>query len=368
MPDLNMAFQWWKNTCIGPGIAYNQDHRNEGTWYHEGMTLKCYDCSSFVWYGLWYSGFNPPPHNPQFPWDTAGEETGLIECGFTKYNIGQILPLPGDIVLRPKGYVPTLGGHTEVVLQQGSDNTHAVTMGAHMHYHGNVDKDVSMNDYETYLPSEYPYIYRLGAGGAVGYGSSPYVIAALAGNAWQESTINAGRHQTPGTAYGMFQWDGGRKTNLLNWLSQHGYREDDADGQILFLIEENEWSVNAESSANGINSLQDFLTSTITDIQLLTRLFCNCWERPGIPAMQNRYNYAAQAYDYINAHATDVAITGWITASRALDPPESLNNAVMLYRAFSLGGGGQGYPGGFPPWELTTIPVWMMTRKPIIIA
>ena len=212
MPNLNQAFQWWQNTCNGPQIAYNQDHRNEGTWYLNGIPYKCYDCSSFVWYGLWYSGFNPPPHNPLYPWNTDGQETGLLECGFTKYNIGQILPLPGDIVLRPKritGY-----GHTEVVIEQGTDNMHARTMGAHMHF-SNVDLDVSINSYVSGL-SEYTYIYRLGAGGAVGYGSSPYVIAALCGNAWQESQINSGLHQVGGTAFGLFQWDGTRNTQV--WL------------------------------------------------------------------------------------------------------------------------------------------------------
>lgn len=367
MPNLNQAFQWWKNTCLGPGIAYSQEHRNEGTWYHEGMALKCYDCSSFVWYGLWYSGFNPPPHNPLYPWDTDGEENGLIACGFTKYNIGQILPLPGDIVLRPKSYNPSRGGHTEVVLEQGSDNTHAVTMGAHMHYHGNIDRDVSMNNFETYLPGEYPYIYRLGAGGAVGYGSSPYVIAALCGNAWQESQINSGLHQVGGTAFGLFQWDGSRKLNLQRWLREHNYSQDDPEGQILFMIEENDWIASPEAHANNIDSLQDFLQSSLTDAELLTRIFCDSWERPGIPALASRYRYARLAGEYINSHATDVNITEWKISSQYISQEDSLNNAVMLYRAFSLGGGGQGFPGGFPPWLSKTLPVWMMTKKFYIV-
>lgn len=365
MPNLNYAFQWWINTCNAPMIAYDQAYRNQGQRYFPGYSglYTCYDCSSFVWYGLWYAGFNPPPRNPDFPWNTDGQETGLPQCGFTKYNIGAFVPLPGDIVLRPR----RLGrGHTEVVIEQGSDNMHARTMGAHDHF-SDIDRDVSINSGESYL-GQYTFIYRLGAGGAVGYGSSLYVVAALCGNAWRESTLNPGLHEIGGSGFGLFQWTGSRHTDLVNWMHANGYQdENDPNGQIAYLIHENFWSANAESRANNINSLQDFLQSPITDVILLTRLFCDCWEIPGVVAMQERYQAAQNCYDYINLHAQDGAITEWFIESGYLTPDSKrYNNAVMLYRALAAGGGG-GYPNGNPPWQKNNMPVWMMTKKKILI-
>lgn len=369
MPNLNKAFQWWKNTCNAPRIAYSQKYRNQR--YLPEYDVTCYDCSSFVWYGLIDGGFDcvGAYGGETWPFTTGTMGAVLVRLGFTEYRSNALNPvLPGDIFVDP-------GVHTEVAYQQGTPSS-VVTMGAH-DYGPPVHPDlgntplpdqVSINSYASNVGGNYAFVYRLGAGGATGYGCTAYVIAALCGNAWAESTVNSGRHQTPGTAYGMFQWDGSRQTRLLQWLAQNGYSQDDPIGQLQFLVYEGEtwpsdaWVPNAEASALGITNLTKFLESTSTDIRLLTRLFCNCWERPGIPRLDERYRFAELAYPYIIANGNTGDINTWFISTNALGEDQALNNSVLVYRFFSAGGGG-GWPFGMPPRYPHKMPVWMMTRK-----
>ena len=151
-------------------------------------------------------------------------------------------------------------------------------------------------------------LFRYGDGGATGYGSSIYVVSALAGNAWRESHIN------PTLGQGEFA---------------------------------------------GITSLQEFLTSSITNIPQLTEAFERCWERAGVPALQERIDFAYKACDYIQQHANDSSITIWETEPKYyLSESQALNNAVLMYRFYSAGGGG----GGTPSTKKKKMPLWMMIR------
>ena len=69
--------------------------------------------------------------------------------------------------------------------------------------------------------------------------ASIYVVSALAGNAWRESHINPTVGQQGGTAFGIFQWDGSRKTALQKWLIDNGYELTDPVGQMEYLIIDN---------------------------------------------------------------------------------------------------------------------------------
>ena len=183
--------------------------------------------------------------------------------------------------------------------------------------------------------------------------SSIYVVSALAGNAWRESHINPTVGQQGGTAFGIFQWDGTRKTALKNWLSENGYSDVDPYGQMKYLIVENDW----QGSYGGISSLTDFMSSDTT----LTRAFCYCWERPGKPAMQERINFANKALSYIAEHANDASITGWETEPMYyLTENQALKNAVLMYRYYS--GGVTPPPHPTPTGEKKKMPVWMMVR------
>lgn len=187
--------------------------------------------------------------------------------------------------------------------------------------------------------------------------SSIYVVSALAGNAWRESHINPTVGQQGGTAFGIFQWDGARKTALKNWLSENGYSDVDPYGQMEYLIVENDW----QGSYGGISSLTDFMGSDSTNITTLTRAFCYCWERPGKPAMQERINFANKALSYIAEHANDESITGWETEPMYyLTENQALKNAVLMYRYYS--GGVTPPPHPTPTGGKKKMPVWMMVR------
>lgn len=187
--------------------------------------------------------------------------------------------------------------------------------------------------------------------------SSIYVVSALAGNAWRESHINPTVGQQGGTAFGIFQWDGTRKTALKNWLIENGYSDVDPYGQMKYLIVENDW----QGSYGGISSLTDFMSSDSTNITTLTRAFCYCWERPGKPATQERINFANKALSYIAEHANDASITGWETEPMYyLTENQALKNAVLMYRYYS--GGVTPPPHPTPTGEKKKMPVWMMVR------
>lgn len=335
MPDINKMYSWAIQTCNAPDVGYSQAYRNQQTV--NGITY--YDCSSFINYALLAGGFETPGYAPSSnAFTTYTEADVLLSLGFEEIDAsGQILP--GDIGLST--------GHTEMCYQEGVGS--AIFMGAHTDTVALADQ-VSIASYE----SSFPRLFRYGSGGATGYGVSIYVVSALCGNAWTESSINPGMNQISGTAYGLFQWDGTRKDALLEWLSENGYNTDSPEGQMKYLVEEGDW----QGSFGGISSLDEFLSSDSTDIDMLTEAFMTCWERPGVPGLELRVERAHTAYAYIVAHAQDTNITTWYISDELLTEEQTLNNAVLLYRFYSAGGGG----GGTPTTKKVSMPIWLMIK------
>ena len=98
------------------------------------------------------------------------------------------------------------------------------------------------------------------------------------------------------------------------------------------LIHENVWY----SPGTGYGSLSDFLQSTSTDLNELTRAWMKGWE--GISddgSLSTRQTKAKECYDFITTHFADETIVDWIKGNRYLADMERLNNAVMVYRWFS---------------------------------
>lgn len=118
------------------------------------------------------------------------------------------------------------------------------------------------------------------------YSTNLYVIAAICGNFYQESTINPGiwENLTVGApGYGLGQWTDNpptvmRRTALFNWLSLHGYSQDSGEGQLAFLIHEDVWLGNGAGYQSAYSSLTDFLNSTSTNLSDLTYEFFHQWE------------------------------------------------------------------------------------------
>lgn len=342
MPDINAMYSWAIQTCNAPNVGYSQTYRNRQTV----NAITYYDCSSFVNYALLAGGFSTPGYAPNSnAFTTYTEAEVLLSLGFNEVlSTGEYLP--GDIGLS--------SSHTEICYKGGQGQ--GVFMGAH------TDNAVLANQVSigsssgnTEYQRSFPRLFRYGSGGASGYGSSAYVISALAGNAWRESHINPTLSQQGGSAFGLFQWDGSRKQSLLDWLSENGYNSTDPIGQMQYLVVENDWL----GSYDGISSLTEFLQSDSTDIASLTTAFCTCWERPGIPALEERIAFANIAYEHIILHAQDYSISEWETEPMYyLSEKQALNNAVLMYRYYSAGGGG----GGIHTKKKKKMPVWMMIR------
>lgn len=326
MADINQAYALMIKACNDPHIGYSQSARRTITL---GASYNTYcDCSSIESWALSLSGFYE--NNPWFT--THNEREQLLRAGFHEVSVSGEWK-KGDILLR--------AGHTEMV-HEGR-----VTMGAHTDGIP-FDKQVSINDFAS-QPSEWSSCYRYqdGASGDVPtLNISIYVVAAIVGNWSRESNVNPGIWEgliVGGNGFGLGQWSFERRENLFAYLDSHGYSHDDGNGQIMFFYEENDWQ-SASSSPLHFDTLTDFLTSSSTDIAALTETFMNAWERPGVPALEDRIAFAQKAYTYIGEHSGDTV--EWIKGNRYLSEAEQLNNAVKCYQQLSLGlnpDGGQGW-------------------------
>lgn len=170
----------------------------------------------------------------------------------------------------------------------------------------------------------------------VGYGATPEVAAGLLGNAMQESTMNSsamqgggdpsemtcngGRSSGGSDAIGLFQWDSGRKNNLLCAAEAAGVPWTDVDFQLKFAFElevekedpfkSPDYGANAASYCAAVpglidcskvnssgypNGAADFLKGTY--VEGATVEFTGYWERPGLPEMHTRVGTALAAYE-----------------------------------------------------------------------
>lgn len=346
MPDINAAYRWAIQKCNDPNVGYSQDYRNQQTV--GGITY--YDCSSFIWYALIAGGFDMEHAFPQGrPFVTNEMDEVLLSLGFVSVpRDGQILP--GDIgVYDYDEYGPD--GHTEMCYQGGVGS--AVFMGAHgsgpplKPYGKPLPEQVSINSYQS-AGTRWQYIFRYG-NGATGESLSLEVIAAICGNWWGESNVNPGIWQGLNVSnwnammdgYGLGQWtntasDNMRLLNLHNYLTSNNYADDDGNGQISFMLDEDYWTPPSfEQSA--YNSLEEFLQSTSTDLLALTKEFMYHWEGINNGTLTTRYNNAQAVLAYLQAHLNDPNITQWYTGNRYLTTAETLNNCVMVARVLSSG-------------------------------
>lgn len=166
---------------------------------------------------------------------------------------------------------------------------------------------------------------------------SPYVAVAIIGNWKRESHVNPGLWEslTVGTGgFGLGQWTGTRRTALFEYLDSHGFARDDGNGQLEYFYVEEDWQA-VSSRPLKFNSLPEFLASTSTDIAALTETFMWAWERPGVPELQERIDFANKALAYIREHINDPA--EWIAKNAYLSEAEQLNNALCVYRVLTTG-------------------------------
>lgn len=327
MPDINHFYQLVIQACNDPNIGYSQSKRRTISL---GVSYQTFcDCSSLPSWALTLSGFFS--NNPWFT--TANEISQIQRAGFVQVPINDEWKA-GDILWK--------NGHTEIVYSG------RITMGAHTDGVA-FPQQVSINNKAT-SPSYYTSCWRYGNGADPGEPVKSIklsVVSAISGNFWRESHVNPAMWEglvIGGPGFGLGQWTGDRRTNLFNWMDSHGYSRDNGDGQIEFLIAEGDW-IDTPSSPLHYDSLMDFLTTTETDIPKLTETYMRCWERPGVPALEERVAFAEKAYTWLNSHGGDKV--DWIAGNRYLSEEEALNNTIRVYQKLGLliggGEGGQGW-------------------------
>lgn len=207
-------------------------------------------------------------------------------------------------------------------------------------------------------------------GAGLDFKPSLYVISAMCGNFWQESTLSPGlwEGRTAGTwtdllkGYGLGQWTNtggdthGRLYQLHEWLFENGYADDDGEGQLLYLIHENTWYRNSDYPE--FRSLDDFLRSTSTDIARLTHAYNRCWEGIHDASWDARVDYANECYSYILENASNPDINTWYNGNTYLANSQRLNNAVLVYRFLTDGSTPE------PPGKnKKKMPLWMYLKR-----
>lgn len=206
-------------------------------------------------------------------------------------------------------------------------------------------------------------------GAGLDFTPSIYVVSAICGNFWQESTISPGlwEGRSAGTwtdllkGFGLGQWTNtggdthGRLYQLHEWLSENGYADDDGEGQLLYLIHENTWYRNSDYPE--FTSLTSFLQSDMTNIEYLTHAYNRCWEGIHDASWDARVEYANRCYEFILLNDDNPEITEWYNGNTYLSDSQRLNNAVLVYRFLT----DNAPPEPVKPTK-KKMPVWMKIR------
>ena len=170
--------------------------------------------------------------------------------------------------------------------------------------------------------------------------SNLYVIAAICGNFYQESTVNPGIWENltvdaPG--YGLGQWtdnaETSRKTALFNYLDSHGYARDSGEGQLEFLVYENLW-IPSLIQPSAYQTMTDYFNSTSTNIGDLVTEWMYHWEGINDGSDTTRINFAN--YIMIAFNSDDGTRSPWVAGNFYNSLPDAVNNCLLI-KDFFLG-------------------------------
>lgn len=164
-----------------------------------------------------------------------------------------------------------------------------------------------------------------------------YVIAAICGNFWRESTVNPGVWENltvndPG--YGLGQWTDlpqyglTRRTQLFNYLAAMGYTQDSGEGQLQYLVYEAYWTPNSAGHTSAYQTFADFLASTSTNVVDLTMEYMYHWEGINDPNASIRTQYAQ---DYLTLFQNDPGTRDpWYSGNFYNSQAHAENNALLI--------------------------------------
>lgn len=166
-----------------------------------------------------------------------------------------------------------------------------------------------------------------------------YVIAAICGNFYQESTVNPGiwENLTVGApGYGLGQWTNNeqtsRRTALFNYLHDNNYAIDSGEGQLNFLIYEDLW-IPTLITQSAYSTLTDYLTSTDTNLYNLVQEFMYHWEGINDNSFNTRYQWAQTFYGlFVNDSGMRQP---WTSGNFYCTPQQTLDNALLIKDFFT---------------------------------
>lgn len=133
-------------------------------------------------------------------------------------------------------------------------------------------------------------------------GYSDEQVAGVMGNIhWESGGFTTTTVESNGVGIGLIQWSYGRRTQLEAYAASKGVDWKDEDTQIEFLIAE----MTQGGGANGYANYQFCSNNGYTPndwynantIEEATTAFCWTFERPGIPHVAERINWAKHYYD-----------------------------------------------------------------------
>lgn len=205
---------------------------------------------------------------------------------------------------------------------------------------------------------------------------SDYVIAAICGCWYRESHVNPAiweslkvstwdhQYQYDGIGgYGFGQWTNvgtshGRLYKMYQWMTSHGYAMTSGDGECAYVLAENYWKGNVDTSS--YPSLSRFMASASTDLDHLVAVFLGNWE--GVPNdhikerrghasrflkyIQRNKNKTSYKWHYGNTYDLGGGYTKLYSSSYGYETyaNNSLANVIMVWRYFNGKDGG-----GFEP-------------------
>lgn len=125
-------------------------------------------------------------------------------------------------------------------------------------------------------------------------------ICAMLGNMWRESHVNPGFYERGGSGYGLVQWTPG--SIFLDWAKKENLEPAYMDSnlkRIQYEMANNLQWIPLRLYDN--QSFEEFARNEYNySLETLVRCFMRCYERPGVPALDERVEYAQRYYTLLS--------------------------------------------------------------------
>lgn len=221
---------------------------------------------------------------------SEGEKTATVEAiGDWAMQTGWSVPIESDILTEELLYIESdthyyeNGIHTMTLELSYTNEMDEVEQDEIEAESGTVEGNTTEEKIWNYLRSD---------------GYSAAATAAIMGNMYAESGCQPDVTEAGGGGgYGLVQWTGSRRTDLVNWCANNGYSYSSLEGQLNFLSYEMEggnsaWTVYAAAHCGGNDGFKE-----LTDVSAAVQYFLAGFEVAGVAALQKRMTAANDYYE-----------------------------------------------------------------------